>query len=347
MVERMKIGARVEGDASRPSVSTYDFSTMYTSLPLGDLKRRIRTFVMRVFSRRLQSSRARFLLVRKDGSFAWLNCRKAVKAGKEFIFSAEDVSDMVDALVDRTYVRFGGKTYKQVVGIPMGTNCAGFLANLYCFTYELSFLERLISLERFDEARAFQNCQRYIDDLLCVGSVAEHFPEFMYKTASDTLGLYPKEYLKLSLADSGPRVPYMDIALCFSKSRGLYTAIYDKRLEAKYAGINVLRYPAIESILSDQAKYGIITSQLHRFSKRCMRACDFAYNAGLVMHRMDLKGYEHNLIITRVRSFLCRHRSSLFGGKRSVCTWLRMFMRSVQQLRDGVVRAGPYGPLRD
>ena len=36
------------------------------------------------------------------------------------------------------YIRFGSKLYRQIVGIPMGTNCAPLVDDLFC-----SFIERL------------------------------------------------------------------------------------------------------------------------------------------------------------------------------------------------------------
>ena len=33
------------------------------------------------------------------------------------------------------YIRFGNKLYKQSVGIPMGTNCAPFVADVILFCY--------------------------------------------------------------------------------------------------------------------------------------------------------------------------------------------------------------------
>ena len=35
------------------------------------------------------------------------------------------------------FIRFGTKLYRQVVGIPMGTNCASLVADLFLFGYVL------------------------------------------------------------------------------------------------------------------------------------------------------------------------------------------------------------------
>jgi hypothetical protein len=43
---------------------------------------------------------------------------------------------MLEFLIDNIFVSFGGKLFQQVVGLPMGTNCAPLLAkrvfNLSC-----------------------------------------------------------------------------------------------------------------------------------------------------------------------------------------------------------------------
>ena len=42
-------------------------------------------------------------------------------------------------LLDNIYIRFGTKLNRQIVGIPMGTNYAPLVADLFLFCYEISF----------------------------------------------------------------------------------------------------------------------------------------------------------------------------------------------------------------
>ena len=42
---------------------------------------------------------------------------------------------MIEFLVDNIYVRFGEQLFQQMVGIPMGTNCAPLLADLFLYFY--------------------------------------------------------------------------------------------------------------------------------------------------------------------------------------------------------------------
>ena len=46
-------------------------------------------------------------------------------------------------LLDNSFIRFGTKLYRQTIGIPMGTNCAPLVADLYLFCYERDFMKSL------------------------------------------------------------------------------------------------------------------------------------------------------------------------------------------------------------
>ena len=47
--------------------------------------------------------------------------------------SCQNVCDALNFLLDNIFIRFGTKLYIQVVGIPMGTNCAPLVADLFLF----------------------------------------------------------------------------------------------------------------------------------------------------------------------------------------------------------------------
>ena len=47
-------------------------------------------------------------------------------------------------------VRFGDTLYRQVVGIPMGTNCAPLIADLFLYTFERDFIRNLVKEKKYD-----------------------------------------------------------------------------------------------------------------------------------------------------------------------------------------------------
>jgi hypothetical protein len=50
-------------------------------------------------------------------------------------FSETDIINMLEFLIDNIYVIFGGLVFQQTVCIPMGTNCAPLLADLFLYSY--------------------------------------------------------------------------------------------------------------------------------------------------------------------------------------------------------------------
>ena len=53
--------------------------------------------------------------------------------------SCQNVYDTLTFLLDNIFIQFGTRMYRQVVGIPMGTNWAPLVANLYEGLYDVSF----------------------------------------------------------------------------------------------------------------------------------------------------------------------------------------------------------------
>ena len=61
---------------------------------------------------------------------------------------------------------FGGHVFQQTVAIPMGTNCAPLLANLFLYQYEADFIQRIFKKNEKKLARSFNFTFRYTDDVL-------------------------------------------------------------------------------------------------------------------------------------------------------------------------------------
>ena len=67
------------------------------------------------------------------------------------------------AKIDNIFVQFGGCLFFQVIGIPIGTNCAPLHANLFLYSYENEFLN---NMTRSGHRRLPRSCYRYTDDLI-------------------------------------------------------------------------------------------------------------------------------------------------------------------------------------
>ena len=113
-------------------------------------------------------------------------------------------------------------SFQQIVGIPMGTNCAPLLADLFLFSYESEFLQTLVKNKRIKEARLFNFTFRYIDDVLSINN-----PNFSVWVPL----IYPPELEIKETTDTASSASFSDLYLEFDLHSHLSTRIYDKRDE--------------------------------------------------------------------------------------------------------------------
>ena len=74
------------------------------------------------------------------------------------LWSCQKVCEALTFLLDNIYIyRFGSKLYRQIVGIPMGTNCAPLIADLLLFCYERDFMLSLSEDNQTDVIEAFKS----------------------------------------------------------------------------------------------------------------------------------------------------------------------------------------------
>ena len=60
------------------------------------------------------------------------------------MYTADNICKMIECLIDNIFVQFGGRLFGQVIGIPVGTNCAPLLADLFLYSYENEILDNMI-----------------------------------------------------------------------------------------------------------------------------------------------------------------------------------------------------------
>ena len=106
-------------------------------------------------------------------------------------------------------IRFGTKLYRLIVGIPLGTNCAPLVADIFLFCYERDFMDSLNHDNQADVIEAFNySTSRYLDGLLNIdnpyfeGMVNEIYPpELQLNKANISDTEAPFLHLHLSIAN--------------------------------------------------------------------------------------------------------------------------------------------------
>jgi hypothetical protein len=69
-------------------------------------------------------------------------------------FSETDIINMLEFLIDNIFVILGGRVFQQTVDIPMGTNCAPLLADLFIYSYAADFILGLLKKNEEKLARS-------------------------------------------------------------------------------------------------------------------------------------------------------------------------------------------------
>ena len=115
------------------SIKSFDFSTFHTTIPHDKLKSRLATcsIIRNSFMLKNGNRRYKYLVLGHEESYF-------VKehSDSKHKYSEDDIIKMLGFLVDNIFLVFSRKVFQQIVGIPMGTNCAPLLADIFLYSYE-------------------------------------------------------------------------------------------------------------------------------------------------------------------------------------------------------------------
>ena len=208
--------------------------------------------------------------------------------------NCDTVIRLLKWLIDNIFVTFGDKIFRQRIGIPMGTDCAPFLANLFLFSYEYEWIDKMRKDKKFHILKYFKGCSRYIDDLSLVNN-----DDQMKKYMSD---IYPKELVLVPDDSDGQNVPFLDRNLSI-KNGVIISSIYDKRDAFGYPIVN---FPTLSGNIPESSSYGVFIGEAVRYA----RACTY------------LESFE-----TRMKKLVCKLKKQFFKITKLRKTW-RKFCES-------------------
>ena len=115
-------------------LDSYDFSTLYTSILYALLKYALATLIREAY--RVRDNM--FLVVESKGKAYWSDTPST--ASSRHNVTVETLIAYVEYLVDNIYIN-SNRVYRQCVGIPIGTDCAPLLANLFLFYYKYNYMK--------------------------------------------------------------------------------------------------------------------------------------------------------------------------------------------------------------
>ena len=210
-------------------------------------------------------------------------------------FSETDIFNMLEFLIDNIFVMFGGRIFQQTVGMPMGTNCAPLLADLFLNSYEADFIQGLLKKNEKKLARSFNFTFRYIYDVLSLynsrfGDFADH--------------IYPIELERKDATDTDRSASYLDLHIEIDSEGRLRTKLYTKRDDFNFPIVN---FPYICSNIPAAPTYGVYLSQMIRYSRACGSYQDFLDRGLLLTRKLLIQGF----LLVKLKSWLRKYYGEL------------------------------------
>ena len=229
----------------------HDISTLYTSIRYNLL---ISALVYNSFKRRDGSNRYTHIKI-TSGKGYFID---TINPGGDNLYTAKQICRMVEFLIDNISVKFGGCLFRQVMEIPMGTNCAPpLLADLFLYSYESEFLGNMIRSGHRKLARSFNLCYRYTDDWTVFNN--KKFGDYVKE-------IYPSQPTVEKANTSDDLANYLDLTFITGSNNRLHTKLYDKRYDFDF---HIDNFPFLSSNIPSSPSYGVYVSELIRYARCC------------------------------------------------------------------------------
>ena len=288
------------------SVTTYDFSTLYTKIPHGNLIEVLNELIDFCWKGRHK----RNIIITKNGAF-WPKeeTGNTKKNNDNVSFSWEKFKKAISFLMDNCYFKMGSKIFRQVIGIPMGSDPAPFMANLYLFHYENIFMRNL-KKEDIQKARRFGNVFRFIDDLCAINDNGL-FEEY-YKD------IYPKDLILTKENQGNKHASFLDLDITILDKK-FNLKLYDKRDAFSFS---IVRMPHITNNMPSKIFYSTTGSEILRIATCTTDASQFVTTCKNLLTRMFNQGARYMKTKTTLNKFFNKNKyvfSKFFENSESMC----------------------------
>ena len=268
------------------SISTYDFSTLYTKIPHEDLINRLSKLISFVF----EGGDAKFVNISENGHASWGKKRTKI------CFSQHSLKIAMKHLIQNCYFTVGNCTMRQAIGIPMGIDPAPFWANLYLYTYEEEFVSDLVKGGQKDKIRArhFHSNRRFIDDLCALndgGEFGRSHPE-----------IYPHE-LELKCEHDGDHATFLCLEIQIENRMFVYR-LYDKRDDFPFF---IVRMPHMSSNIPKSIFYSALVGEFLRIGRSTLKLEHFVPKAKELINRMLSQGANMSICQKMILKIMSKH----------------------------------------
>ena len=260
VIERLE---KMNMRSSAKSVSTFDFSTLYTMIPHIELLQ----VMEKLFAFTFDSSSRKFINVGTNESH-WSS-----KPGS-WHFTKDTLTSSLKYIIDNSFFQVGSLLFRQRIGIPMGSSPAPFLANLFLFHYEKEWVEK----SDRKQTRYFDYTFRFIDDLITLNDGNQF--ENIHKE------IYPKQLTLKKENKDNNHATFLDLEIEIIDGKFDYK-LYDKRNSYDF---HIVRFPYRKSNIPSKVFYGAIGAEILRIARATLKYDHFIQSVQPFISRMKTQG---------------------------------------------------------
>ena len=280
-------------------ISTFDFSTLYTKLPHGDLIRVLHDMVDFAFNGGKFKNKVsrKFLTVFYNYSY-WTK-----KSHGHNSFSRNKIKQLVTHLIKQCHFQFSNLVLRQVIGIPMGIDPAPFWANLYLYWYEEKHVSSLMKTDKV-HARRYKYATRFIDDQCNLNDSSQ------FKSACETI--YPPE-LQVKCEHEGQHATFLDLDITIQNGLFVYK-LFDKRDNFPFS---IVRMPDLSGNIPDHVFYGSVMSEFLRIARATLFYHDFLPKARDLFRRMVNQNGDKYKLLLQLKKAIINHNQTFSSFQQS------------------------------
>ena len=266
-------------------INTYDFSTLYTTLMHNDILSVFSKFFDFIF----KNSKTQICHSYFKSYMTYKNSKQSYDKYK--------ITKLLKIVIENTYFTFGNELYRQTIGIPMGTDSAPQIANLFLHAVESEYYFELMKTNP-SKARKLRYSFRYIDDLTNIND--DNYFDEIYKN------IYPNSLELVKVNTDSNTANVLDIAVEI-KNKKFNTTIYDKRRSFNF---KVTIYPHFSSNLATKIFTNTFYQQLNRIILICNSYEDIIYNIKITIKDLTNRNYNRQFIKNILIKFINNNRNN-------------------------------------
>ena len=276
---------RINRKKNAKSISTFDFSTLYTKLPHDKLIKELSEVIDFVFN----SGNSKYVAISSFGKAYW----SKNKPKTSIAFTKNSLKLAVKHLVQNCFFTVGNVVMRQAIGIPMGIDPAPFWANLFLYQFEQRYMSDLISTDKV-KARHFHSTKRFIDDLCAIND-----GNLFGRVYRD---IYPEE-LELKLEHSGTHASFLNLDITINEGIFVYK-LFDKRDAFPFS---IVRMPHMDSNIPESIFYSALVGEFLRIARSTLLLEDFQGKAKSLCQRMQSQGANRDITKRYLQKIISRH----------------------------------------